>query len=134
MYFRIDAESLAMFIAVREESDQPDIGGDPKLMIGCLKELEDPIARQASLFIVDFGNQRGAVISDESKKAAKPGRRPKPPLMILQQVMNDVVGQSVAFGVVVNMAIGPASKKSTSGGDPQRTIAVFQQVIYVDLA
>src|SRR4030095_12967027 len=83
----------------------------------------------------DLSNQRRApnVISDETKEAAKPGRHPEPPLMIFQQVMNDVIRQSITFGVVVNVAIGPKSKKSAGGGHPQRTAVVFQQVIYINL-
>src|SRR5438309_11718742 len=53
--------------------------------------------------------------------------------MIFQQVMNDVVGQAVAFGVVPNAAVRLASKEPVGGCDPQRTAAVFQQVIYENL-
>src|SRR5689334_10150613 len=72
------------------------------------------------------------VISDETKKSAQPGRCPEPPLMILQQIMDDVVRQAVMFGVVLKAAIRPVSKESVGGRDPQRTAAVFQQVVYVN--
>src|SRR6185436_9813040 len=73
------------------------------------------------------------VVSGETKKSAQPGRCPEPPLIILEQIMYHVVRQAVMFGVVLKAAIRPVSKESVGGCDPQRTAAIFQQVVYVNL-
>ena len=82
-------------------------------MIGCLEELEDPIGRQASLFIVDFGDDwPTSVVGDETKKAAQPGRRPEPPLMIFQQIMDDA-GLMAALSTTPNATVCPTTSSMT---------------------
>ena len=90
---RVGAKVLIRQRSVRKKFDEPRVGGNPNPLVATLKKLENPVSGKAVLFVVHFGDEARTrcPIRVETKEARDPGRRPKPPMMILQKVMNRFV-------------------------------------------
>src|SRR5262245_57803680 len=117
-----------LVVAVREELKQAECARDPEFTVRSLKELEHPGGWHSlpSRKGLEDNRRSMRVIGCELEEPAVTRARPEPALMVFEQVVKEVVRQTVAFGVTRHATVRPASIQTAVRGNPQRAVSVFQ--------